>query len=899
MTHLLSWRASAIPGLALLLSSLASAQVLDEEPTPDPSKAEVFLEAEGGWEASLVVDNGETGIWTVDTFNVFPQYGTPEIIGLDDDGRCHVLIGYSGKWTDKEVIHDGAWLGGLGFADIDPRIDGPELYTGGKNGNLYQVNGYMQGVLDCRLIATLPGREIHTIVAEDVIAESPGAELIVFTRPGGLFRVKPTGEHGRFVTEHVREFDGRVRDAQVLPAPEGAPREVALVSRNGRLDLLRWVGQSPHFEKIYQDAMGLGRIELAPGSTPQHVVLYSSHDDGRILRHERVDKRPWVTEHIYDGPQGMRGIAAGVFAGPDVETLAVFGYSGQVELLARTEEGWTAETIFVDRDKGHWLKAAELDGRNSTREIIGSGYGGRIFLLKRPPGYGHDGVPAFRRESDEPPRPVGQASDREPNADWRVAVRARAEGLGLLSTLRYSGGFQTKTPIFQTLVRRDETGRIVPALATAWRWEREGKDLVLEIDPDARWQNDSPVTAQQIVWHLRRWVGLPEHAWLGMSDRVRDIVAEGEHRLRLRFDRPWAALADLCAINPGGVIAPSAFDREGEYRQPLGSGLWRFVHAKGRRLRLASKRTGTLLDLVAFEASEDPVAAWEAGQVDVLCDGWSRLVPRDRFRTWKNDSAYRVSESPGSSVTYLSFRLNGGATATAALRRKIAQQIDRAALIEKVEHGWADPTWSWAAAALTSWPRSEQAGREPSRGAASGEAGGLPSTLPLALVVNATSEREVRLAEEIRRQMTGPEVIVVERLAADELARRVREGDYDLRLERTWGSPYDPELSLRARFLPPPSAPNASSKRFFGVDARLEELVAASCETVDDDVRSVLYRRIQDLIDRDALIVPLYAPRRLAVARRGVPLPRLGTDLYRTDWSPLEVSTEVELSPAR
>ena len=74
--------------------------------------------------------------------------------------------------------------------------------------------------------------------------------------------------------------------------------------------------------------------------------------------------------------------------------MAIFGYSAHVELLTRRDTGWSVETIFVDRDKGHWLAAAELDGRNATLEILGSGYGGRIFMLSRPPVFGREGIAA-------------------------------------------------------------------------------------------------------------------------------------------------------------------------------------------------------------------------------------------------------------------------------------------------------------------------------------------------------------------------------------------------------------------------------------------------------------------------------------------------------------------------
>ncbi|MFQ5845889.1 MAG: hypothetical protein ACE5JG_12975, partial [Planctomycetota bacterium] len=203
----------------------------------DPRDGDVPLPASAGWNASLVIDNGKTGIWTVGSFPIFETLGCPQVVGLDDQGRCWVLASYSGRWTPMTIIHDRRWLGGLAHADVDPRLPGRELYTGGQRGNLFQVGAYPQGSLDCRLIAHFPGREIHTIVAGELDPASPGKELLVFTRPGGLFRVTPTGADGTFRSERIADVPGRVRDALVLPAAPGAVPEIATVSRAGQLRL--------------------------------------------------------------------------------------------------------------------------------------------------------------------------------------------------------------------------------------------------------------------------------------------------------------------------------------------------------------------------------------------------------------------------------------------------------------------------------------------------------------------------------------------------------------------------------------------------------------------------------------------------------------------------------------
>lgn len=362
---------------------------------PDPSKDEVALGSMSGWDASLVIDNGKTGIWTVKAFKVFPHYGATEIVGLDDFGRCHVLWSYSGKWTPVTAIADGTWLGGLDQGDLDPRIPGSELYTGGKAGNLYQVVAHPNTLLDNRMIARFPGQELHTIVAGEFDPFHAGNELAVFTNLGGLFEMAPRAD-GMDGFEVLREqrLPGRVRDAVLLPVVPSSPARIATVSRSGSFDILSWNEQGAQDRTIHSAAMGMGRLALRPTGIGEPVVIYTTQDDGMIWRHEELTPGgDWKSEAIYAGHQGPRGVVSGHFdADPAAETIAIFGYSERVELLTRTASGWRAETIFEDRDKGHWITRLEIDGRNGTDEIACSGYGARIVLLSRPPGYGTLGV---------------------------------------------------------------------------------------------------------------------------------------------------------------------------------------------------------------------------------------------------------------------------------------------------------------------------------------------------------------------------------------------------------------------------------------------------------------------------------------------------------------------------
>jgi hypothetical protein len=374
---------------------------------PDPTRAEVPLPAATGWQANLVLDNGDVGIWTVGTCKAFPQFGCPEVFGLDDEGHCILLSSYSGKWTPSWTVEDGAWLGALSQLDLDPRVEGPEIYTGGRSGNLYQIVPHLQGGFDTRIVARFPAEEIHTLVGEELLAGRDGAELLVFTALGRTYILEPDGAGG-FGSRLVADLRARVRQALVLPHRAGERPWIAAVCRSGEVLLLRMTDDGLERREILREAMGFGRCALRPGARPDGPqVLYVTRDDGVVLRLEGVPgaSAAWSRELIYAGPQGPRGIAAGRFdPDPTLETVAVFGYSARVQLLSRRPgEPWSAATLFVDRDKGHWLQAVELDGRNTTDELIASGYGGRIVLLAREPGAGLRGAPT---DPDPPLQPA-------------------------------------------------------------------------------------------------------------------------------------------------------------------------------------------------------------------------------------------------------------------------------------------------------------------------------------------------------------------------------------------------------------------------------------------------------------------------------------------------------------
>ncbi len=495
-------------------------------------------------------------------------------------------------------------------------------------------------------------------------------------------------------------------------------------------------------------------------------------------------------------------------------------------------------------------------------------------------------------------------------APIRVALRARAGGADRLTPLRYLGGFETKTLLYETLVQRGADGRLVPGLAT-WTIAADGASFRFRIRAGARFHDGTPVTPEAVATHFRRWVGLPEHDWLLANRRIREVQVDGADTFVVSLDRPYPLLGDLAAINPCAIAAPGARDWEGEFQRPMGSGPFRFLGptADGGFLVRAGD-DAPIVEIRPVPRSnldpthdEAPLDEMVAGRLDAFVGAWDEDLPARRLAEIDADPRFVVQQAPGSSVVFLSFRMFDGPTADLAVRRRIAAAIDRRALVSELEGGRADPCTAWAAPSVAFWPRRPLVPpAEPDAAA---------PRLALRIAAARLNPRALRVARGVAAQLArhGIDATVVEADPHAEIAASTKkEGTVrpltaesgevraavnrdlrgiaetaDLCVEITHGMPYDPQLSLVSRWGGFENHNEDEPRPELGVDPALRELVLQTLSIPDEMDCVPIYAQIQTRMDEAVLMVPLYVPRRVAVRTIDVDGVGIGPDLYRVD----------------
>lgn len=373
-------------------------EAVAEPPLPrHPSEGEVLVETAPDWRGTQIY-RGDAGVWYLHVAKVVSVYGHNEVIATDDKGRVLVLTVYSGKWSEVWTNPDEQWVAPARPADVDPRIPGEELYAAGKAGNVHQLTftelPFGKFALQSREIGHAASEEFHAVLAHDVDPVRPGSELLCFGITGAVYVVTPAADGDAFAMTKLAELPGRVRDTLVVEDPRDGKPLVLAASRSGDLLALRMRGGKLESEVLAHETSGLGRLARKPAKSGaakdrELPVVYATRDDGVLLRFELGKDGRAQKELIFAGEQGLRGVAAGRFFDDGREAVAVYGYGRSVHLITRAKVGgWQVETIWKSLQQGHWLAVGELDGRNTTDELVCSGFDGDVVMLARPIGYG-------------------------------------------------------------------------------------------------------------------------------------------------------------------------------------------------------------------------------------------------------------------------------------------------------------------------------------------------------------------------------------------------------------------------------------------------------------------------------------------------------------------------------
>jgi peptide/nickel transport system substrate-binding protein len=293
--------------------------------------------------------------------------------------------------------------------------------------------------------------------------------------------------------------------------------------------------------------------------------------------------------------------------------------------------------------------------------------------------------------------------------------------------------------IFEGLVKLDAEDHPTPALAQSWTSDATGATWTFQLRPDALWQDDEPVTADDVVFTVDTLRNPDYHgpgagSWLGITATAIDA-----HTVRFNLDDPFAGFLELTAqpIAPKhllGDIPVSEMASDPFGAQPVGSGPYSVVELDRDHAVLQPAPAFTPPDEDEMGATPTPpsdplattrptprpsnplaglarlefrfydtpaalIAAYKSGAVDAA----SGLAPLDAA-TLASEPGTRLIRDPSTtlSAVALNLRPSHAEFRDPKVRLALLQAIDRDAIIQAAFAGQASradtffPPSSWA-----------------------------------------------------------------------------------------------------------------------------------------------------------------------------------------------------------
>lgn len=333
---------------------------------------------------SHILWSGPEKIQAVAVGDADPRHPGIEAVAVTNIGTVYVGGLDRGRpWSDSVYRHGGN-MTGLIVADVDPTIDGREIYVGGgvvgeKRGEVVQLS-LRSGMWRSRSIWRGPGF-VHAI-GLTTRGPSGALALIIPTYAGTLHTLAPhrSGEWRdslvyRFA-EAADSSDLMIKDLIVGPLGPHA-RAVAFCTKGGSLVLVD-LDAPGRPQRLHHENGGIARLSLSSNN-----AILASCNGGNLLRVHPTETG-WSVDTLFTETDQGRGVSAGRFRdGTTTYDVAIFGYPGYCRLLRNNGIGWDVHNVFRDTDKAHWMVSADIVPGNDSEELVMGGYSGRLILLSR------------------------------------------------------------------------------------------------------------------------------------------------------------------------------------------------------------------------------------------------------------------------------------------------------------------------------------------------------------------------------------------------------------------------------------------------------------------------------------------------------------------------------------
>jgi oligopeptide transport system substrate-binding protein len=272
--------------------------------------------------------------------------------------------------------------------------------------------------------------------------------------------------------------------------------------------------------------------------------------------------------------------------------------------------------------------------------------------------------------------------------------------------------------LFEALTANDSEGKIVPGVAESWK-STDATTWVFKLRKNAKWSNGDPVTADDFVYGIRRFVdpktASTYAATYGVFLLNGAAVVKGEKppadigvkaidkfTLEVKTAFPVSFLPDVMSNNNLGPVHKASLEKNGkEWTKPgllVSNGAYvlkdwqvnnRVVLEKNPQYWDAANVQLTKVTYLPIEDGNADVKLYESGENE-----WVYQLPPGTYEKYKAQYPKDIRNSPLLGLRYYSYNTQNPAFKDVRVRKALSMVIDRDILAQRVTADGQIPAYS-------------------------------------------------------------------------------------------------------------------------------------------------------------------------------------------------------------
>jgi peptide/nickel transport system substrate-binding protein len=412
--------------------------------------------------------------------------------------------------------------------------------------------------------------------------------------------------------------------------------------------------------------------------------------------------------------------------------------------------------------------------------------------------------------------------------------------------------------IFDQLVSRDDDGKIIPSIATAWTYKSD-TEIAFTLRDDVTFHDGQKMTPEDVAFSVNRIIDKKfASPQLSQFNKIVSAAVTGPNEVTIRTDGPYPVL--LAQLVKLSIVPKHVVDAVGDDAfnlAPVGSGPYKFEkwqHGVDVSLVRNDSYWGVkgYFKHADFRAVPDPstrVADLKAGSTDLAV-----TLDPDLAAQLQGAGGVKVLTAVTERIAYLKLNPSRPPFDNVDLRRAVAYAVDRQSIIDGLLGGYDKPVSQLASPDYTGYvPGIEGLPFNPDKAKELVQKAGAAAAQPIAFVTSPTFDQ--RIVQALVQQLTDVGLKV-----------NVESVDFATYLQRVQSEKVkQPAISFGRWSCACQDADGISfpllhsSSSFSAVsDAGIDALLNTARNTLDEKKRLAAYKDVATTVAKDVQILPLY-----------------------------------------